>query len=60
MDTDGINYKLLHKDVESTNLSTEVAGGFVGCTIGMYGSSNGEITNNHADFFWFEYSPIIK
>jgi len=57
---DGITYRLLHKDVESTNLSTEVAGGFVGCTIGMYGSSNGEITNNHADFFWFEYSPIIK
>lgn len=58
--TDGIKYKLLHKDVESTNLSTEVSGGFVGCTIGMYGTSNGEITNNHADFFWFEYSPIIK
>ena len=58
--TDGIKYTLLHKDVESTNLSTEIAGGFVGCTIGMYGSSNGKLTDNYADFFWFEYSPIIK
>jgi alpha-N-arabinofuranosidase len=59
--TDGNNYELLKKDVHSTNLSTEVAGGFVGCTIGMYGSSNGENTNNYADFYWFEYkSQSIK
>lgn len=56
--TDYANYKILHKDVRSTNLSTEVAGGFVGCTIGMYTSSNGDETNNYADFSWFEYSPI--
>ncbi|MDR3597271.1 glycoside hydrolase family 43 protein [Clostridium sp.] len=53
--TDGNDYKLLKKDVHVINLSTEVAGGFVGCTIGMYGSSNGEMTNNYADFHWFEY-----
>ena len=53
--TDGNNYELLKKDVHAINLSTEVAGGFVGCTMGMYGSSNGGITNNYADFHWFEY-----
>lgn len=58
--TNGINYELLHKNMKSTNLSTEVAGGFVGCTIGVYGSSNGNETNNYADFFWFEYSQIVK
>jgi len=58
--TDGVNFELLEKDVSSINLSTEIADGFVGCTIGMYGSSNGKLTNNYADFFWFEYSPIIK
>lgn len=53
--TDGNTYKLLKKDVKSINLSTEVAGGFVGCTLGMYGSSNGKMSDNHADFYWFEY-----
>jgi alpha-N-arabinofuranosidase len=52
---DGINFKVLQENVNSKNLSTEVAGGFVGCTIGMYASSNGNPTNNYADFYWFEY-----
>ncbi len=57
---DGADHKLLYKNLKTTNLSTEVADGFVGCTIGMYGSGNGEKTNNYADFFWFEYNPITK
>lgn len=32
--------------------TTEAAGGFVGCTIGMYVSSNGEKSDNYADFAW--------
>lgn len=52
---DGVNFKVLQENVNSKNLSTEVAGGFVGCTIGMYASSNGSPTNNYADFYWFEY-----
>ena len=36
-------------------LSTPAAGGFVGTYIGMYASSNGEQSNNYADFDWFEY-----
>ena len=30
--------------------TTEEAGGFVGCTVGMYASSNGIESDNHADF----------
>lgn len=30
--------------------TTEEAGGFVGCTVGMYTSSNGIESDNHADF----------
>ena len=36
--------------------TTEEAGGFVGCTIGMYDSSNGMESKNHADFAWFTCS----
>lgn len=46
----------LAEGVDATILSTNKAGGFVGTCIGMYASSNGEITQNHADFKWFEYS----
>lgn len=56
---DGSVYKLLQKDFSTKNLSTEVAGGFVGCTIGMYASSNGSVTSNYADFHWFEYKNLI-
>ena len=31
---------LIKKDVNATNLSTEVAGGFVGAYIGLYASSD--------------------
>lgn len=41
-------------------LSTPVAGGFVGTYIGLYGSSNGEQSSNHADFDWFEYSELAQ
>ena len=57
---DGINYKVLQRNVNSINLSTEIAGGFVGCTIGMYATSNGEVSNNYADFYWFEYKNITR
>lgn len=30
--------------------TTEQAGGFVGCTIGMYASANGKASDNYADF----------
>ncbi len=41
--------------VDGRILSTPVAGGFVGAYIGMYASSNGQLSENTADFDWFEY-----
>lgn len=35
--------------------TTEEAGGFVGCTIGMYASANGKKSDNYADFTWLIY-----
>ena len=56
--TDGIKYYLLEEGFDTRYLSTEVAGGFVGCTIGMFATSNGNRSENYADFLWFEYSNI--
>ncbi|GAK52209.1 glycoside hydrolase family 43 [Candidatus Moduliflexus flocculans] len=36
-------------------LSPQIAGGFVGTYVGMYASSNGQVSANYADFDWFEY-----
>jgi alpha-N-arabinofuranosidase len=46
---------LLNVDIHE--MSTEVAGGFVGNTIGVYASSNGEVSNNYMDIleFYVEY-----
>ncbi len=35
--------------------STQKAGGFIGPFIGMYASSNGKVSSNHADFEYFEF-----
>ena len=37
------------------NLSTEVAGGFVGCVIGLYATANGTCTQDYATFKSLEY-----
>ena len=37
-------------------LSTQLAGGFTGAYIGLYGSSNGEVSDTVVDFDWFDYS----
>lgn len=39
-------------------LSTEEAGGFTGCTVGMYATSNGQPSDNYADFRWFSMELI--
>ena len=38
--------------------TTEEAGGFVGCTIGMYASANGQDSSNYADFAWFVQNAV--
>ncbi|URZ07607.1 glycoside hydrolase family 43 protein [Clostridium felsineum] len=47
--------KLLAENVDGRILSWELAGGFIGTCIGLFASSNGEASCNHADFDWFDY-----
>lgn len=49
---------LVGHPLSTTLLSTEVSGGFTGCTLGMYASSNGLPTTGYADFGWFSYEPL--
>ena len=57
---EGLSAKVLADDAligetSVANLSTEVAGGFVGCCVGMYASSNGAESNQYATFENFKY-----
>lgn len=47
------NLKPVAEKIPLTAYTTEEAGGFVGCTVGMYASSNGKQSENYADFGWF-------
>lgn len=49
----GDRTKLVAEGVSLLPYTTEEAGGFVGCTVGMYASANGKESKNHADFAWF-------
>jgi len=51
---DGKNYQEIISGVNARILSTEVAGGFVGCTMGMYATSNQKDSQNNAQFSWLE------
>ncbi|MGI4834303.1 MAG: glycoside hydrolase family 43 protein [Janthinobacterium lividum] len=52
---DGKTYNLLKDKVDARYLSTQVAGGFIGCLFGMYGTSAGQPTTNSAAFKWLKY-----
>lgn len=43
-------------NIDTFELTTERAGGFVGCTIGMYASANGSPSENYAEFTRFAYA----
>ena len=51
----GNDWKILAENIDGKYLSTKVAGGFVGVTIGMYTSSNGKGSTNKAYFDSFTY-----
>lgn len=51
---------LVAEMVDMKHLSTETAGGFVGCTIGMYASSNGTESRGSSDFLWFAYRGLFE
>ncbi|MFL5811574.1 MAG: hypothetical protein ACJ749_18770, partial [Flavisolibacter sp.] len=48
-------WQLLKDKVDAKFLSTETAGGFVGCVFGMYATSLGENSDSKVYFDWFEY-----
>jgi xylan 1,4-beta-xylosidase len=54
------NYKTIGGVQDLTIVSDEVAGGFSGPYVGMYATSNGEMTKNIASFNWFEYKNLNK
>ncbi len=51
-------YILIEDDIDLLPYTTEEAGGFVGCTVGMYTSSNGNESTNHCDFAWLTLEKI--
>lgn len=51
---DGETYVTLLANVDAKYLSTESAGGFVGCLYGLYASANGAESNNKAVFDYVE------
>jgi xylan 1,4-beta-xylosidase len=51
-------WQVVAENVDGRILSTPVAGGFVGAVMGLYASSNGQVSTNVADFDWFEYRGL--
>ncbi|WP_041537467.1 glycoside hydrolase family 43 protein [Pseudopedobacter saltans] len=49
-------WKLVKDKVDGRYLSTKIAGGFVGCIIGLYASSNGQPSSNEAHFKYLDYT----
>lgn len=52
------SWEAMAEKVDGRILSTPVAGGFVGTTIALYASSNGQPSTNTADFDWFDYEGL--
>ncbi len=51
-------YILIKDGIDLLPYTTEEAGGFVGCTVGMYTSSNGTDSENSCDFSWLSVSEL--
>ena len=56
--TSGEKRILAAEQISLLPYTTEEAGGFVGCTVGMYVSGNGTESNNYADFAWFVQNAV--
>ena len=53
---DGATWEPFGKEVNGSMLSNKAPGGvYTGLTAGIYATSNGQPTTNHADFAFFEY-----
>ena len=57
----GQEFKPLIKNIDLSTLSTEVAGGFVGCTVGMFAKDLNEEREQpeYACFKTFAYNRIV-
>ncbi len=53
--TDGENYIVIANDLDASMLCTDVAGGFVGNTMGIYATANGSNSDTFAAFDYIEY-----
>lgn len=60
--TDGETWTTLGMDVDGTALSPAVIEGYnyTGVYLGLYASSNGTASGNHADFEFFDYVPTAE
>lgn len=47
------DWNCVAENADIRHMSTEIAGGFTGCTAGMYASANGEGSDGYADFARF-------
>ena len=56
--TQGAEKALLCRDLDIRDLSTEVAGGFVGCTVGLYAVADTEGREGAACFRRLSYQPL--
>jgi len=52
----GLEHRKLNVTADAKFLSTQTAGGFVGCLYAMYATSNGVASDNSARFGTFEYA----
>ncbi|MDO7848640.1 glycoside hydrolase family 43 protein [Hymenobacter sp. M29] len=60
---DGKTWTTLKDKVDAHFLSTQEAGGFIGCLIGFYATSSGKPTTNSASYKWLKYAgndPVYK
>jgi alpha-N-arabinofuranosidase len=48
-------WRVLKDKVDARFVSTQVAGGFIGCLYGMYATSSGQPTSNSAAFKYLKY-----
>lgn len=55
---DNKRWNMVKEHVDGRILSKEVAGGFTGAYVGLYGTSKGKKTSNYADFDWFCYREL--
>jgi beta-xylosidase len=49
------NLNLLYEDADGRKINPEIVGGMVGTLLAMFASSNGQESDNTAEFEWFEY-----